>query len=103
MSGWGVLVAVVCVLAVCTVLVAIMCIVADRNPWVEEYRATECTTCGRPLPLGGWPCHTIRARYVDDHHLAGALAPGEGTGMSADYCRRHCPGGCDRGCARLAP
>lgn len=24
-----------------------------------------------------------------------------GTFMSADFCAEHCPGGCDRGCARI--
>lgn len=41
--------------------------------------------------------HLVVATFDDDDELAGGSSFGS-TAMSADFCGRHCPGGCDRGC-----
>lgn len=35
---------------------------------------------------------------LEDSDEGFVMGGGEGTGMSADYCDEHCPGGCNKGC-----
>lgn len=56
----------------------------------------ECV-CGKVVT--GKDLHVVMARSTDDAALG---IEGGMTAMSADFCKAHCPGGCQRGCPSVA-
>jgi hypothetical protein len=66
------------------------------NPPDAPAVQVECE-CGRVLSAGTRDHHIVAALFTDDAHLAGGAVEG-GTAMVADYCPKHCPGGCNHGC-----
>lgn len=100
LTGWDLLVAVAVLFTVCAVAVAVIAVFAIRNAErIEDERLVECT-CARLVVAGSPDHHLVTATFTDDAHLAGGAVMG-GTGASADFCPRHCPGGCNHGCPIL--
>lgn len=56
--------------------------------------AEACARCN--AELAGRRLHRVTETYDDPDW------PGAGTGVSASFCRAHCPGGCRRGCRHRA-
>lgn len=102
-TGWDLLVAVSVLLTVCSVAVVVIAVFAIRNAErIEDDRGpawpAECI-CGRVMAAGGPDHHIVTATFDDDAQLAGGAIGS--TGMSADFCPQHCPGGCNLGCPVL--
>ncbi|MGK2948994.1 MAG: hypothetical protein ACSLFP_10495 [Acidimicrobiales bacterium] len=57
----------------------------------------ECTSPGCGIEVHGDDLHVIASVAEDDGEIG---IEGGGSGMVADFCAEHCPGGCRSGCAR---
>lgn len=80
--------------------VAVLCAVAIDSLWPTSSRSVPqpdapdrhgwCETCG--VELSGADLHEVVATF-DDSDLD-VDTGGGGTGIAAEYCAVHCPGGC---------
>lgn len=112
------------VVSLILIIVVLLCVIALqtsvlgrlRGGWARRRRYESCMGYDRPEPGVTKNCtamirHGARRRrrkmhlLMEQESVAGLVQPGEdGGGMvavSAEYCWRHCPGGCDQGCPTM--
>jgi hypothetical protein len=68
-----------------------------RGWWRRRHAPAVVDECCAPscgIQVAGRHRHVIVERSTDDEQLGIAQVAGGGTGMSATFCRIHCPGGC---------
>lgn len=58
-------------------------------------RLEKCNVCGKDLKAKQE--HEVRG-YANDHAEAEMRGWGGGSYVAETYCKKHCPGGCERGC-----
>lgn len=78
------------------VLAAVAAIRWERRPPKPKpyVRRGECCAPGCGLEVAGDDLHVIASRGHDDGDIGMDVSGGAGTGVSAEFCAEHCPGGC---------